>query len=64
LGQVFHMDWLQVGLVVVGGDLNFTLGASKIWGPTTQVDCLASYFIKKLEEVGLLDVELAKLSPT
>jgi hypothetical protein len=58
------MDSVQNGLVVIGGDLNFTLGASKVWGPTTQLDPLSSYFIRKLEETSLLDIEPSKLSPT
>jgi hypothetical protein len=29
-----------------------------------QVDCLSSYFIRKMEEVGLLDIEPTKLTPT
>jgi hypothetical protein len=58
--KFFHMGCLHIRLVVVRGDLNFTLGASQVWGPVTQVDC----FIKTLEEVGLLNVEPAKLSPT
>jgi hypothetical protein len=49
---------------VIGGDLNFTLGASEIWGLATQIDCLQGYFLRKLEEVGLLDIEPTKLSPT
>jgi hypothetical protein len=48
----------------VGGDLKFTLGASQVWGLEAHVDCLSCYFIKKLEELGLLDVEPAKLTPT
>jgi hypothetical protein len=39
--KIFQMDWIQHGLVVLAGDLNFTLGASEVWGPTTQVDYLS-----------------------
>jgi len=58
------MEWIQNGLVVVGGDLNFTLGASKFWGLIAQVDFLFGYFIKKMEQVGLLDIERTKITPT
>jgi hypothetical protein len=50
--------------VVVGGDLNFIMGVSEIWGIAAQEDCLLRLFLKKLEEVGLLDVEPTKLTPT
>jgi hypothetical protein len=49
---------------VVGGDLEFYSRIIRGMGTSCTVDCLASYFIKKLEEVGLLDVEPTKLSPT
>jgi hypothetical protein len=62
--KIFQMDWIQHGLVVLGGDLNFTLGALEVWGPATQVDYLLGYFLKKIEEVGMLDIEPTKLSPT
>jgi hypothetical protein len=35
------------GLVVIVGDMNFTLEASKLWGPTSQLDPLSRYFIRK-----------------
>jgi hypothetical protein len=31
----FDNSWLQGGMVVIGGDLNFSLDAFEIWGPTT-----------------------------
>jgi hypothetical protein len=40
------------------------MGDLEIWGLATQMDCLSNYFVKKLEEVGSLDIEPAKLSPT
>jgi hypothetical protein len=57
----FSSEWIKRGLVVVGGDLNFLLGTLEVWGPMAQVDNLSRYFINKLEVVGLLDIELAKL---
>jgi len=61
---IFSSEWFQKGLVIVWGDLNFTLGALEVWGLATQVDCMSSYFINKLEEVGLLDIEPTKLTST
>jgi hypothetical protein len=53
--MVFNMECIEKVLVVVGVDFNFTLGALKVWELTTQVDCLAGYFIKKLDKVDLLE---------
>jgi hypothetical protein len=47
--KLFYVACLQIRLATVRGDLNFTLGASKVRGPVTEVDCLADNFIKKLE---------------
>jgi hypothetical protein len=61
----FNSSWLHRGMVVLGGDLNFSLGASEIWGPLSQVDSLfLNFFIRNLEQVGLLDIEPTKLTPT
>ena len=50
--------------VVLGGDLNFSLGHSEVWGPHAQADSLAGYFVQKLVEKGLLDIESVKIKPT
>jgi hypothetical protein len=60
----FNSSWLHGGLVVLGGDLNFSLIASEILGPCFQVDCLLNFFIKNLEQVGLMDIDPTKLTPT
>ena len=50
--------------VVLGGDFNFSLGHNEVWGPHAQVDSLAGYFVQKLVEKGLLDIEPVKIKPT
>ena len=50
--------------LVLGGDLNFLLGHNEVWGPHAQVDSLAGYFVQKLMEKGLLDIEPVKLKLT
>ena len=50
--------------VVLGGDFNFSLGHNEVWGPHAQVDSLAGFFVQKLMEKGLLDIEPVKLKPT
>ena len=50
--------------VILGGDLNFTMGQSEVWGPHAQTDLLTGYFTQKSKESLLLDIEPIKLKPT
>jgi len=62
--SLLQKSCLKNSLAVLGGDLNFSLGAMEIWGPTAQVDPLTEFLIAKLEIIGLLDISPVKLSPT
>ena len=46
--------------VVVGGDLNFSLGQAKVWGPHARADLLSDFFTQKLVERDWLDIEHVK----
>jgi hypothetical protein len=50
-------SWLTERDVIVGGDLNFSLGASEFWGPRATPDPLTDYFTHLLDLHGLLDLE-------
>ena len=50
--------------VILGGDLNFSLGQSEVWGSHAQTDLLIGYFTQKLEENLLLDIEPIKMKTT
>eukprot|EP01018_Ginkgo_biloba_P000430 Gb_04206 [translate_table: standard] len=54
--RFFNSSMTRSGLVLLG-DLNFSLGRSKVWGPTVHMDLLLNFFIRSLEEVGLLDID-------
>lgn len=43
------MDEKIPNIVVLGGDLNFSLGVSEIWGLATPLDSLLDDFIENLE---------------
>ena len=43
--------------LIIGGDLNFTLGAHEIWGPKARIDPLAPYFSNILMESKLVDLD-------
>jgi hypothetical protein len=40
----------------MGEDSNFTFGELEVSALTSQLDPLSEYFIRKLEESGLLDI--------
>jgi hypothetical protein len=48
--------------LILGGDLNFSIGAVESWGHRSQTDSLSDFIMHKLEEVGLIDV-LIKINP-
>ena len=50
------MECFKCPNLVVGGDLNFSLGQSEIWGVKARVDVLTDFFINLLEGLGLIDI--------
>jgi hypothetical protein len=56
------MDIMNQENTIHGGDLNFSLGRDEIWGSISQVDPLSYFFIQRMEENILLDIERIKLN--
>ena len=50
--------------MIIGGDLNFSLGQAEIWGPNACPDFLTEYFSHRLIERNWLDIEPVKIKPT
>eukprot|EP00253_Pinus_taeda_P009499 PITA_09499 len=50
--------------MVLGGDLNFSLGRAKAWGPSAREDSLTDFFQNLLIANKFIDVNLIKLKPT
>lgn len=50
--------------LVLGGDLNFSLGFGESWGSQAQVDPLSGYMMNLLEQHNLTDVPMNKPLPT
>lgn len=50
--------------LVIGGDLNFSIGNPKTWGPSAREDPLSYLFMNALISNNLIDVNLLKLKPT
>jgi hypothetical protein len=61
---LFNKSFLKGQQVILGGDLNFSLGLSEVWGAHARADPLAGYFTQKIVECNLLDIEPTKLKPT
>ena len=58
------MDCFKCPYLVFGGDLNFSLGLSEIWGVKARVDALTDFFIKLLEILGHVDITPVVSIPT
>lgn len=50
--------------LVMGGDLNFILGLSKVWGTRFVSNPLSNYFLDALDRCRLIDMRPTKLNPT
>ena len=50
--------------LIIGGDLNFSLGQAEVQGPHARPDLLSDYFTRLLVDKGWLDVEPILLKPT
>ena len=50
--------------MIIGGDLNFTLGVHEFWGPKERMDPLAYFFTNFIHNLKLIDLDPQKLKPT
>eukprot|EP00253_Pinus_taeda_P008165 PITA_08165 len=50
--------------LILGGDLNFSIGFAEAWGPSAREDPLSDFFSNLLNSHNLLDVNLIKAKPT
>ena len=60
----FKMEGLMSSKLILGGDLNYYVGLSEIWGVKARVDNLSDFFIRKMEVAGLVDIVPTILLPT
>ena len=50
-------QFLKKENVVLGGDLNFTMGIHEIWGPNARMDPLAAFFKNLVQNLKLVDLD-------
>jgi hypothetical protein len=62
--NLFSKDLLNSDLLILGGDLNFSLGEAESWGPTTHPDSQAEFFSHLMASNGLIDVAPLRMLPT
>jgi len=43
--------------MILGGDLNFSLGVTKPWGPHARIDSLVDFFSHKISTKILIDLD-------
>eukprot|EP00253_Pinus_taeda_P025838 PITA_25838 len=57
-------SFMKASMLIVGGDLNFTMGRAETWGPTAREDPLTDFFHKLIEDHHLADPHPIKLKAT
>jgi hypothetical protein len=62
--ELFGAGVFNNPMIVIGGDLNFTLSLREVWGPCPREDRQRGFFQDFMESHRLVDVEPAKLAPT
>ena len=50
--------------LILGGDLNFSLGSSKCWVSKETSDPLSIFFLEALDNKGFIDIDPINLNPT
>ena len=62
--RLFKMECLKSSKLILGGDLNYSVGFSEIWGVRARVDILSDFFIRKMDGFGLVDLVLTVILST
>lgn len=62
--KLFSKSLLNFSKLLVGGDLNVSLGLFEPWGPDAQLDPLADFFLNKIQMGRLIDLDILKEKPT
>eukprot|EP00253_Pinus_taeda_P029977 PITA_29977 len=62
--DLLEKSLMNSSLMIVGGDLNFSMGRAEAWGPSAREDPLSDFFHKALLDKNLIDPSPIKLKPT
>ena len=62
--HLVSLDCFKSSSLIMGGDLNFSMGYSEIWGTKARVDPLSDFFNRQLDGLGLVDIAPVVFLPT
>jgi hypothetical protein len=62
--SLFSKELLKSKNLIIGGDLNFSLGEVESWGPSAHPDPQTTFFSHLLASNGFIDITPVKLLPT
>eukprot|EP00253_Pinus_taeda_P024074 PITA_24074 len=62
--QFFNRTLLALDRIILGGDMNFSLGFRESWGSMAQVDSITKFMRSTLEQSDFIDIPMQKPLPT
>eukprot|EP00253_Pinus_taeda_P014598 PITA_14598 len=62
--HILQLPLLNEDHVIIGGDLNFSLGFRESWGANAQIDPISNFMINQLEQSKFIDVPMQRPLPT
>eukprot|EP00253_Pinus_taeda_P010718 PITA_10718 len=62
--HLLNLSLLAPDHIIIGGDLNFSLGFSESWGSSAQVDAITGHMTNLMEQTNFIDVPMHKPLPT
>eukprot|EP00253_Pinus_taeda_P030670 PITA_30670 len=62
--HILHLSLLNEDNVIIGGDLNFSLGFRESWGSDAQIDPITDFMSNLLEQSNFIDIPMQRLLPT
>lgn len=62
--QLLRCNLFSLDHIIIGGDLNFSLGFSESWGSSAQIDPITEFMRRLLEQYDLIEIPQRKPHPT
>jgi len=62
--RLLDSNFIQSKNLILGGDLNFSLGLAESWGNKAQTDPVTAFFEVLMDSYDLLNIDMEKLMPT
>ena len=59
--NLLQADFMQFENLIIGGDLNFSLGLAESWGHRAQTDSLSGFFEGLLDDHNLLNIDSERI---